>query len=79
MLFVCGLDLFPRERCAILARRCLESNDVAVSQVRDRAVDGRRTAFPDADIVRNLIADAGSRLKIHQPQIALELRVIHDF
>ena len=79
VLFIDCLDLLPGERCAILTSDGLERDDIAFPQTRDRAVDGGRGPFADADFVRDLIGDAGARRKTHQAENALRLPVIHDF
>ena len=78
MLFILGLDLLPGHRCPFVACNCLQRDYVASSQRCDGSVDCRRASFPDADIVRNLGSNARSGVKMHQPQIALHLRIVHD-
>src|SRR6202011_6416878 len=73
------LDLLPGERCAVLTSDCLERDDIAFPQTRDRAVDGGRGSFADADLVRHLDGDACARRKTHQAENALHLPVIHYF
>ena len=79
VLFIDCLDLLPGERCAVLTGDCLERDDIAFPQARDRAVDSGRGSFADADFVRDLIGDAGARRKTHQAENALHLPVIHYF
>ena len=79
VLFIDCLDLLPGERCVVLTSYCLERDDIAFPQTRDRAVDGGRGSFADADFVRYLIGDAGARRKTHQAENALHMPVIHYF
>ena len=78
MLLIVGLDLFPGERCTVLAGHCLERDDIAFPQARDRAVDRGCHSLAHADLSRDLVCDAGVRAQTHPAKNETHLLVIHD-